>query len=253
MVCKNGFTLAEVLVTLGIIGVVAALAMPALNSSAQKTKVGPALSKCQNAVVNAIAVLKQEGGIDNISDGSMSDTEFVKKLQKYMDMNERGGSSYDIYDFDGKNKVDTQSAIASGVRAMINVFVGKKGHSLSDGSTFWFALDGAPEDIGKFVDGRAVIGSVLVDINGEFKPNRMGKDVFAFFIYDDGYLIPYGTSKDFCLEGNDYIACKSANYKWKDGESGQCNEDGVTGPNTVKGLNCTASVMENKNKVIYRY
>ena len=42
---KNGFTLAEVLITLTIIGIVAALAAPALNNSVQKSKVGSSLRK----------------------------------------------------------------------------------------------------------------------------------------------------------------------------------------------------------------
>ena len=41
---KQGFTLAEVLITLGIIGVVAALPAPALVQNAGNAKVGPQYS-----------------------------------------------------------------------------------------------------------------------------------------------------------------------------------------------------------------
>ena len=50
---KSGFTLAEVLITLGIIGVVAALATPALNSAYQKSKVSPTLRKFINTMETA--------------------------------------------------------------------------------------------------------------------------------------------------------------------------------------------------------
>lgn len=43
---NKGFTLAEILITLGIIGVVAALATPALIQHAASAKVGPAFSRC---------------------------------------------------------------------------------------------------------------------------------------------------------------------------------------------------------------
>ena len=42
---KKGFTLTELLITLGIIGVVAALTAPALNINANNAKAGPALAK----------------------------------------------------------------------------------------------------------------------------------------------------------------------------------------------------------------
>jgi prepilin-type N-terminal cleavage/methylation domain-containing protein len=45
---KNGFTLAEVLITLGIIGVVAALTAPALVKNSGQAKIGPALAKFVN-------------------------------------------------------------------------------------------------------------------------------------------------------------------------------------------------------------
>ena len=47
---KSGFTLAEVLITLGIIGLVAALTAPVLVSSFQKNKVGPTLRKFINTM-----------------------------------------------------------------------------------------------------------------------------------------------------------------------------------------------------------
>ena len=53
MKMKKGFTLAEVLVTLGIIGVVAALTIPSLNANVSQQKIGPALSKAVNTLENA--------------------------------------------------------------------------------------------------------------------------------------------------------------------------------------------------------
>ena len=50
---KKGFTLAEVLVTLGIIGIVAALTMPTLGRSASRAKIGPELSTAISTLENA--------------------------------------------------------------------------------------------------------------------------------------------------------------------------------------------------------
>lgn len=45
---QNGFTLAEVLITLGIIGVVASLTAPTLVNSIGESKIGPSLSSFVN-------------------------------------------------------------------------------------------------------------------------------------------------------------------------------------------------------------
>ena len=47
---KLGFTLAEVLITLGIIGVVAALTAPALIQNVGSAKVGPILAKVKSTI-----------------------------------------------------------------------------------------------------------------------------------------------------------------------------------------------------------
>ena len=51
---KNGFTLAEVLITLGIIGVVAALTAPQLNSNVAGQKIGPSLSTFSKTFEDAV-------------------------------------------------------------------------------------------------------------------------------------------------------------------------------------------------------
>ena len=51
---KRGFTLAEVLITLGIIGVVSALTAPALSTNTQKAKIGPALARFSSILGSAV-------------------------------------------------------------------------------------------------------------------------------------------------------------------------------------------------------
>ena len=54
MMKKTGFTLAEVLITLGIIGITAALTLPSLIDMHQDAGVGPKLAKAQNTMEDAI-------------------------------------------------------------------------------------------------------------------------------------------------------------------------------------------------------
>ena len=64
---KNGFTLAEVLITLGIIGVVAALTIPTLIGNYQKKEVAVRLQKMYNTIQNAISLAEEENGPSHLS------------------------------------------------------------------------------------------------------------------------------------------------------------------------------------------
>ena len=64
----KGFTLAEVLVTLAIIGVVASLTLPVLNANVTKQQVGPALAKAINTLENANMLAIKENGVRTLVD-----------------------------------------------------------------------------------------------------------------------------------------------------------------------------------------
>ena len=63
---KNGFTLAEVLITLTIIGIVAAMTMPALLSSIEKGQIGPKLAKAISTLENANRTILQQYDESNL-------------------------------------------------------------------------------------------------------------------------------------------------------------------------------------------
>ncbi|MFQ8625632.1 MAG: prepilin-type N-terminal cleavage/methylation domain-containing protein [Candidatus Gastranaerophilaceae bacterium] len=58
----NGFTLAEVLITLGIIGIVAAMTMPALIANSKKTEYSSKLKKFYSVMNQAILMSEQDNG-----------------------------------------------------------------------------------------------------------------------------------------------------------------------------------------------
>jgi prepilin-type N-terminal cleavage/methylation domain-containing protein len=70
---KRAFTLAEVLITLGIIGVVAALTMPSLIANYQKKVYVAQLQKAVNVWNNGMKLMLASDGVDNLAD-----TEFGK-------------------------------------------------------------------------------------------------------------------------------------------------------------------------------
>ena len=83
---KQGFTLAEVLVTLSIIGVVAALTLPALVNNTSNAKIGPALSKFNSTFVNAMDQYLTQSGEESVS------TSDINNLQSYIRMERKNGT-----------------------------------------------------------------------------------------------------------------------------------------------------------------
>ena len=55
---KTGFSLAEVLITMAVVGFIAAVTLPSLQLNVEKQKVGPALMKAVNTleVANSVAI-----------------------------------------------------------------------------------------------------------------------------------------------------------------------------------------------------
>ena len=77
MTCRGGFTLAEVLITLGIIGVVAALVMPGLIANFQEKVVAVQLQKSINVLSNAFQRMMADDEVD-----SLADTEFAQAVMR---------------------------------------------------------------------------------------------------------------------------------------------------------------------------
>ena len=85
--CKNqGFTLAEVLITLGIIGVVAAVTMPVLNSKIQQHILINKWKKAYSDINKAYMLVQAEEDLSsyyNCSEAYCFDPVIQKIIQKY--------------------------------------------------------------------------------------------------------------------------------------------------------------------------
>lgn len=235
---KFGFTLAEVLITLGIIGVVAALTAPALVQNAGTAKVGPTLAKVVSTLEIANEhILKDEEATD-LSKVSESDEEYCELLSKYI-----AGSSYET-----NNAIfePTAQFYNGGEANYDDMF---KEFHFSDQITILLTTiaDGLLSDDyepkGSF---KGAFAGIMVDINGiKTKPNIIGKDIFMFYIDKTGQVIPYGSNTYAWLLDN---ANSDSNNKYTAtaGNLG-CNEDYVG-----TGIGCAGSIFENNLKVIYQ-
>ena len=179
----KGFTLAEVLITLGIIGVVAALTIPTLMTNYKKKQYYTQFMKARSALENAIKLFEDEHGILYDSDVEEYLTgEKVKDLAAYfpgaqlvtLDNYEDLLQGYNklkiAFNYDGSNR-EEDDFDADGV-GNAGMFEGnEQGFITNDGMLYMLNIDGG------FGSGG------IVDINGPNSgPNTYGRDIFAFYL-----------------------------------------------------------------------
>lgn len=183
---KKGFTLAEVLITLGIIGVVAAMTIPTLIQKSYEKRVISQLRETQSILSQAIKMAEEEyGDIDGWDFGISASKESNKlageRIIKYMkvahicgvDADNKGQCTPENYD--EKNGKSHNSVVNYRYSSMYK-FV------LNNGSSIYIhtPIERNNDYVGFYVD-----------INGKSRPNKIGVDLF-YFIYGLNALRPLG-------------------------------------------------------------
>ncbi len=175
---KSAFTLAEVLITLGIIGVVAAMTMPALISNHNKSVVEARLSKAYNIFSNAIRLSEIDNGMmKDWPTGANLDMDhfwnvFIKPYyvgaRLCLNCQECGYSS-------DCNSVALHKKWSGGSNWTLNSDSSRILFQLNDGTVIFF-----PRNSTDINGNPAYVSSLFIDINGPKKPNEAGRDVFYF-------------------------------------------------------------------------
>ena len=169
---KYAFTLAEVLITLGIIGVVAALTMPALIGHYKKVQTIAQLKKIYSALQQSIELSQTTYGDINNWDWNLSAKEFFKK---YLSSNLKVIKYCETSDLSCWNEEG------------INTLSGGK-YEDSPLKNYWEKLilsDGTFIGLQKQDNSHTHIS---IDLNGKKRPNTAGKDIFSL-ILTNGELV----------------------------------------------------------------
>lgn len=201
----NGFTLAEVLITLGIIGVVAALTLPMLIAKYNKIVLSNQLEKAYAEVTQILKQAETQNGpmehwesFDTDTPHYLKDANRVleEKLMPvisggilYKSKSSDTGYAYGMcYDKGSLVQEDRNGSKGQHVW-MNNVFV----TTPMTGRTASIALqDGVCVGFTP-INGDYFIVDVIIDVNGvNKKPNMAGKDLFFFKLGKDSKLLPYG-------------------------------------------------------------
>ena len=203
---KCGFTLAEVLITLVIIGVIAAITVPTLMNNTQGQEYKAALKKAISASNQVITLHYATTGEGFREEGNYSANDplnAVDIFMQHMDMVPLEERTPDAYDgFPGE--VCHPGAVAAtndGIIYCLDPYNWAVGSD--DDPNGPCNIDNTVpcvNDISK--------PNMYIDVNGEKKPNIMGRDVFWFWVKKDG-LYPGGCDEEHCVGTNGAgCACK---------------------------------------------
>ena len=195
---KVAFTLAEVLITLGIIGVVAALTLPSVIERHQKLETVTKLKRVYSTLSQMQVSSFADNGLasDFLTIGDNVDAEKTEQYFKtfwlpYLKSPIIANDNKGFY-----SKSDPYKQIdgsASGMTFGTRYSLGRVMLSAQDGTiyTVWvmgWELHDDGTQTAKFRD----YYIVYVDINGTKQPNRYGRDVFAFTISPENNVVkPY--------------------------------------------------------------
>lgn len=212
------FTLAEVLITLGIIGIVAALTMPALIADYKKKEDVAKLKKAYTIINQAFKLSEVDNGSSEHW-ASAYDIGAIEYYEKYWEHYFQGPSLCQTYKECGFSSSRPWKLLNGNVAPTVVDMSGT-----SNSRVFFYTSDGILFGIfSTHGDMTSPNLSVFVDINGAKKPNINGKDLFIFTrvagkgIYPLGYNHTIESINQNCsLQGvGDYCAAKIMQDGWE--------------------------------------
>lgn len=89
-------------------------------------------------------------------------------------------------------------------------------------------------------------GLIYVDVNGAKKPNINGRDLFLFYLDNDGSIYPGAGTK-----WETHYTGSYGGFSWRSFAPSYCGTPGSSDINLASGDGCAARIMENGWKMDY--
>lgn len=176
---KKAFTLAEVLVTLGIIGVVSAMTVPTLMQNYQRQSYVTQLHKVYNEFSQAITMYMSDRNAVNLTEAGLNSNDAVASfVKKYFKVVQECESMDECFADEYKS---LQGGAVSSYSRDRQSFVLASGASIRT----------------SYVKQGSKLLNVGIDVNGQKGPNILGRDFMFFAVYNNGLI------DDFTENAND--------------------------------------------------
>ena len=230
---KNAFTLAEVLITLGIIGIVAAMTMPMLIGKYKKQVTVTQLKKAYTVLSQMVLQSQEDNGPVYFSTSENVNATVVEnffKLYWLPYFNSPTVAKEGEYIYGKGYAFNTLEGTEADTNIYTNYSQGRIYFTTNDGTAYFVFImnwDREYDEEGNLISLTAKYGTiqqVWIDLNGIKPPNTLGKDVFIFVVYFDNNIVrPYGYDKTTnqinfnCSHTNSggYCAAKIMNDGWE--------------------------------------
>ena len=194
---KSAFTLAEVLITLGIIGVVAAMTIPNLIYSYNEKIIVNKLPEVYSILNQAYKMATEEYGPISAWNLSADNTEAREQIIKNFSMFMKSYLYCDDKNVACKDKRMQLDMLGKNTNVSIdyNMILGNTVKINFDNTGGFSPYLHAPEcDAGCYTglnDRMRIPHTIMVNVTGKNKNPRWGEDLFLFAILDRG-IVPYG-------------------------------------------------------------
>lgn len=255
--------MAEVLITLGIIGVVAALTIPTLISNYQKKSYVSALQKSYANLSNGFKLMAATEGVDylgqtsfwrglKLEDGVATSDSIVESINNNL------SKYFKIVDIGyGENSLGDNTMIYylnGDIAAPFSMFPHAQ---LQDGSMIiFYHVDNNQWNNHRAGNGAAFM-QILLDVNGFKEPNVVGRDLFMVDVSDYGIngehsvmqILPFGAHISLMDEGK-VVPYSDTDYTNYDGY-GRCGDIGTSDTGDDNGVGCFDRIIEEGWKMNY--
>lgn len=196
---RRGFTLAEVLITLGIIGIVAALTLPSVINKAQDRQFRAMFKKQYSAVAQAIQMVyaKYDISLTPKSNGWEKMPQYVCAIGKELKSIGSGVKCEGLADDDTIDSMPKNTKVHWHNN---DEWFDKTGKSLISNPGYRLLTFLLPD--GAMINFNCA-NEIFIDVNGYKGPNTVGRDIFYFLIKDNQAMPVFWTSEN----GNNANGC----------------------------------------------
>lgn len=193
---KFAFTLAEVLIVLGVVGIVAAVTIPTLIKNTQDAEFKSAWKKEFSVISQAFSMIKNDNGgsFQSLCTGNYTNAGNNCLLTTFSDYL-KFTKTCNAPSYQGCWHSNNAFYWLNNSPALSSHFLANQGAGaiLNDGTLMYFINSSSTCETSTY--GISTCGGIMVDVNGFKPPNTVGRDIFGMHILSDK-IVPFGVAGD---------------------------------------------------------
>lgn len=244
---KFGFTLAEILIALGIIGVVAAITIPTFVNDTRNQTNASKLASVVSDLENAFSIMITDEGEQDLLDTEFGRDSNYERLTRYLKISNTAEDLTGYYNGTASPTFNNMGHTSSLGDSTVSYLWETKNGALVMFKNDMAASITVQEAEEEGLSDTNALGVIRIDVNGSDSPNLYGRDIFSFVLSESGTLYPVGSRfySIVLFEKNE-----NAGLYTGDGVD-SCTNATLMTANSISGEGCTARLVENNYQVNY--